>query len=127
MHGATTKNNLALRAHATRHTLPFVCTTLHNITFLQGNGSFRVMTKETSIKQITVMNALAQAQASYQFTAMGPPDFMAGLPQQFTGTLSKKLLSEILREALEIVDSVDDMDESVLAGSRSQGTSLTKQ
>jgi hypothetical protein len=98
------------------------------ITFSRGERITEGMTKEASNKQITDLNAVAQAQANHQFTAMGPSDFMARLQLEFTETFSKKRLSEILREALEIVESVDDIDESFrLASTRFQGTSPTKQ
>ena len=85
------------------------------------------MTKEASDKEISVLNTVAQARANHQYTSMGPPHFMARLPQQFTETFSKEHLREILRQALEIVGSIDEIEESVLESTRSPGIPPTKQ
>jgi hypothetical protein len=111
------------------HSLRFhsVCTKLRSNTFSRGARIVEDMTKEASNKQVTVLNAMAQAQANHRYTSMGgKPDFMAGLPQQSTVTFSKKHLCEILRQALEIVESIDDIGESVLESTRSPGPSPTK-
>jgi hypothetical protein len=85
------------------------------------------MTKEASNKQITLLNAVAQPQVNHQYASMGPPDFMAGLPQRSTETSTQEHLREILRQALEIVERIDDIDEGVLESTGFPGTPPTKQ
>lgn len=79
------------------------------------------MTKETSNQQPSILNAIAQTHENHQFTAMGPPNFMARIPQQFSVRLSMIHLSEILRQALEIVEYIDDGDDIILSSNQSQG------
>lgn len=106
-----------------------IAVSLRKITFSRAQTDHQDMSKESSYQQTSLLNALTRAHENPQLTSMGSPVCMAREPRQSMSIarFSKTLLSEILREALEIIESVDIHDEIVILSARAQGTPPTKQ